>query len=678
MLPRAFVAMPYRQRSIESRGKIVKVDFDAVYTGLIVPALRIAGALPFRADEEAASGDIRIDMFFELVTADIVLADVSTLNTNVFYELGVRHGVSPRGVFLVHGGWTPLPFDNAPDRTLQYDGTLFVHRRAAPPKRLEAEVQRLGRALKNALEADESTTGSPVYAQLPGLRPPDVTGIQTSRSRYFGGLQEDWAARVRIARRQRRPEDILTLAESAPTRFQHDRMLLTAARALLEIQRFDAARDILSDVLRRHPEDVDVSSQLALALGRQGHVDEAAEQIERVARARGDNPEVQGTLGRAFKDMWRLRWERGRSPRERCDLAFQHRAYVDDAIARYQTAHARHPESYYNGINYLTLTRLIDHVAGVVAGRKSRRSSRGLSDIVGTVRFAATAARDAARAAGQTEELIWTIGTLGELALVLGQEKEAEALYTAAADTRDVTHFQIESMLGQLRLFVGLGSDTASVKRIIGMMERRIQPLPKYLKVVVAGWPGGRGADHGATDALNRAIRAQLDDWGIGKRSLALCSPYALPDLLFTEACIERRADMRWLLPSDEQAFIGAYRRRGGQAMVERYLAVRERVTVRCQTDHLGQPHGISRERRNDLWLCNTARAEARLDTLHTILWDEIPSDGDDVQPDRESLGSRLNELGGRLAIIGQSSAADKKRDSASGARALRRRRRKT
>ena len=42
-------------------------------------------------------------MFFELVTADFVLADISMINANVFYELGVRHGVAERGVLMIHG-----------------------------------------------------------------------------------------------------------------------------------------------------------------------------------------------------------------------------------------------------------------------------------------------------------------------------------------------------------------------------------------------------------------------------------------------------------------------------------------------------------------------------------------------------------------------------------------------
>jgi hypothetical protein len=121
MQPRAFVVMPFGVKD--------GIDFDAVYERLLKPALVQAGCVPFRADQEPAAGDIRTDMFYELVTADVIVADISLLNPNVFYELGVRHGVAPRGVFMVHGGWSRRPFDVAPDRTFSYDGTLFAPER---------------------------------------------------------------------------------------------------------------------------------------------------------------------------------------------------------------------------------------------------------------------------------------------------------------------------------------------------------------------------------------------------------------------------------------------------------------------------------------------------------------------------------------------------------------------
>jgi hypothetical protein len=107
---RAFVVMPFGKKEVPKKPRIdsplepeatsetLKVDFDAVYQNLFQPALEAAGLQPFRADDEEAAGDILKDMFAELVTADFVLADISILNANVFYELGIRHTVGPRGV----------------------------------------------------------------------------------------------------------------------------------------------------------------------------------------------------------------------------------------------------------------------------------------------------------------------------------------------------------------------------------------------------------------------------------------------------------------------------------------------------------------------------------------------------------------------------------------------------
>ena len=85
------------------------------------------GCEVFRADDEQRAGDIRTDMFQELLVADLVLADLTLDNPNVWYELGVRHALRARGVVLVAGAapdrlrhlhrpQAPLPLkDGAPD-----------------------------------------------------------------------------------------------------------------------------------------------------------------------------------------------------------------------------------------------------------------------------------------------------------------------------------------------------------------------------------------------------------------------------------------------------------------------------------------------------------------------------------------------------------------------------------
>ena len=89
MRPRAFVVMPFgvkspgetdRQQTVSSSEK--KINFDGVYDDLLKPALERAGYEIARADSANSAGDIRTDMYFELVTADLVVADVSILNPN--------------------------------------------------------------------------------------------------------------------------------------------------------------------------------------------------------------------------------------------------------------------------------------------------------------------------------------------------------------------------------------------------------------------------------------------------------------------------------------------------------------------------------------------------------------------------------------------------------------------
>src|ERR1700686_570480 len=110
--------MPYGKVKVptpaEPNPTPVEVDFESVYSEPLAPALLEADCEPFRADSQISAGDIRTDMFFELVTADVVLADLSIPNPNVYYELGIRDGVCPRGVLIIQGGWSvSQPFDVA-------------------------------------------------------------------------------------------------------------------------------------------------------------------------------------------------------------------------------------------------------------------------------------------------------------------------------------------------------------------------------------------------------------------------------------------------------------------------------------------------------------------------------------------------------------------------------------
>ena len=96
------------------------VDFDKVEAELIQPALRQAGISGSTTASILEAGNIREDMFCLLLTADIVIADVSIHNANVFYELGIRHALRDKKTYLIRCAKDEIPFDLKTDRYLSY------------------------------------------------------------------------------------------------------------------------------------------------------------------------------------------------------------------------------------------------------------------------------------------------------------------------------------------------------------------------------------------------------------------------------------------------------------------------------------------------------------------------------------------------------------------------------
>ncbi|RPH55218.1 DUF4071 domain-containing protein, partial [bacterium] len=91
--PLCFIVMPFGMKKDPSGGP--DIDFNAVFDLAIRPAVEAAGMEPIRADEERTGGIIHQAMFERLLLCDYAVADLTTANANVFYELGVRHAARP-------------------------------------------------------------------------------------------------------------------------------------------------------------------------------------------------------------------------------------------------------------------------------------------------------------------------------------------------------------------------------------------------------------------------------------------------------------------------------------------------------------------------------------------------------------------------------------------------------
>ncbi|MFL4468883.1 hypothetical protein ACERZ8_02990 [Tateyamaria armeniaca] len=74
---------------------------------------------PIRVDKSDKPTHITTEIIQQLVAADLVIADLSALNANVFYELGIRHAYK-KPCILVSDWVEKPPFDVAGINTIKY------------------------------------------------------------------------------------------------------------------------------------------------------------------------------------------------------------------------------------------------------------------------------------------------------------------------------------------------------------------------------------------------------------------------------------------------------------------------------------------------------------------------------------------------------------------------------
>jgi tetratricopeptide (TPR) repeat protein len=269
-----FVAMPY--------GRKQDIDFDAVYADYLKPALDGAGFEVFRADEEERAGDIKTDMFQELLLADLVVVDLTLDNPNVWYELGVRHALRARGVLLVQSERAYQPFDIYTDRKLRYhlkDGR-------PDPDQLEADKAALASMARATMESWHGRPISPVYQLLKDLREPAWRDLLLGGDNEFRAAYESWRQRVEVARKRNLPGDVLTLAEETPTWTLRLEARLAAGRALMKLQQYKLALEQVDAALALDPDNAGGQRDKAILLGRLGQHDAAREWADSLVRRR--------------------------------------------------------------------------------------------------------------------------------------------------------------------------------------------------------------------------------------------------------------------------------------------------------------------------------------------------------------------------------------------------------
>jgi hypothetical protein len=334
-----FVLMPFGKKP-DAGGTLV--DFDAVYRELIAPAIEQADLDPLRADEEMTGGIIHKPMFERLMLCPYSVADLSTANANVFYELGVRHAVRPYSTVLIFGVGGRLPFDVAPLRALPYQLT---------PAGMPADVASTQAALAARLkEARKNAADSPVFQLVDGLQPLDISHVKTDVFRDRAEYSADIKKRLAGARTQGIETVRAIERELGPIADAESGVVIDLFLSYRAVKAWDDMVALAQKMSAPLAATVMVQEQLALALNRAGGGEGAEGILLDLIERRGPSSETCGILGRVYKDRWETALKTG-------DTLLA-RGLLEKAIAAYLRGFETDWRDAYPGINAVTLMEL--------------------------------------------------------------------------------------------------------------------------------------------------------------------------------------------------------------------------------------------------------------------------------------------------------------------------------
>ena len=167
--------MPFGEKK-DPGGK--KIDFDKIYNYLIKPSVEQVKDLScIRCDEIEEPGIIHKKMLEHIYRADVAVVDITTLNPNVFYELGVRHALADQVTVIIKRKGTNIPFNINALNSIEYDPNDI--------ESIEKTKKKIVSFIQNGLQTRK--VDSPVHESLPIRIAAEVTPLPKTR-RYTAKL----------------------------------------------------------------------------------------------------------------------------------------------------------------------------------------------------------------------------------------------------------------------------------------------------------------------------------------------------------------------------------------------------------------------------------------------------------------------------------------------------------
>jgi hypothetical protein len=323
------------------------IDFDQVYSDLIAPAIQLAQLEPLRADQETSGGIIHKPMFERLILCPFAIADLTTANANVYYELGVRHAFRPWSTVQIIADGSRLPFDVQMLRTISYKLTANG---TPDPAGVEAAKSTITKFLQ---QAREGAKDSPIFQLLDGLPVPSLEHLKTDVFREQVEYSEEIKGRLAAAGKTGAPA-VQAVASDLGDISELDSGI--AVDLLLSYRAASAWEDMVTlvkeKISRPLADTVLAREQLGFALNRLQRRDDAEAVLLNLIEERGSSSETCGILGRVYKDQWEDAVKTGKQI-----LAA---GYLEKASDMYLRGFEADWRDAYPGVNAVTLMELQD------------------------------------------------------------------------------------------------------------------------------------------------------------------------------------------------------------------------------------------------------------------------------------------------------------------------------
>lgn len=375
--PICFMVMPYgkKETGAQSGKGPAKVDFDALWQKAFEPLIKELGYEPVRADQDIGALIVH-EMLERLYFSDLVLADMTLPNGNVYYEVGIRHAARDKGCVLIGADWSRPLFDLEQARRVRYplpEGEITDQTAETVKTTLKAAIPNLAVGV------------SPMIQVLPGF--PDH--VDPSRATTIRSLLQDLAqfqARIKVIRMAPKTERAMkarALIEEYPAAQARVQSVALDVIRLLQ----DCAPDCVSwqevlDYINALPPETRqlpvILEQRCLAQSKLGNHLEAITALEALIILNGPTSEREGLIGGRYKKLYDAEHKKMAKAK-----------YLDQAIEHYDRGVKLDLNDYFPSSNLPRLYRARGHkgdeeraraIAGLVLIACERAKERNPSD----------------------------------------------------------------------------------------------------------------------------------------------------------------------------------------------------------------------------------------------------------------------------------------------------------